>query len=289
MRKYLRQTNGFSDKGTKFAGTDDCGVNAVSQNGKYPVSCKQGAFLLCKNARANKRFHRYSGKVRSGSITLVSFTQVKQLLAHRLPGLLHHSALVSGTQVEQRLAHKQKAKVFSHLRKYLRQTNGFSDKGTKFAGTDDCGVNAVSQNGKYPVSCKQGAFLLCKNARANKRFHRYSGKVRSGSITLVSFTQVKQLPAHRLAWLCRHAVLVSGTQVEQWLAQIRADNCPRLDEEKVFSRMRKYLRQTNGFPDQSKSLPGPAHNVFWIFAVFIGGATGGPPRFAGGMKGSADV
>ena len=93
-------------------------------------------------------------------------------------------------------------KVFSRMRKCLRQTNGFSDKGTEFAGTDYCGVNAVSQNGKYPVFCKQGAFLLCKNARANKRFHRYSGKVRSGPLSLASVTQVKQ-----------------------WLAQIRADDC----------------------------------------------------------------
>ena len=117
-------------------------------------------------------------------------------------------------------------------------------------------ASAVSQNGKYPVSCKQGAFLLCKNARANKRFHRYSGKVRSGPLSLVSGTQVKQWLAHRLPGLLHHSTLVSATQVEQWLAQIRADDCPRSDEAKVFSRMRKYLRQTNGFSDKGTKFAG---------------------------------
>ena len=142
-------------------------MNAVSQNGKYPVSCKQGAFLLCKNARANKRFHRYSGKVRSGPIMLVSFTQVKQLPAHRLAWLCRHAVLVSGTQVKQWPAHKQKAKVFSHLRKYLRQTNGFSDKGTKFSGAgaqrvlDFCGFYWRGDRWSPPFCRRNERFRRC--------------------------------------------------------------------------------------------------------------------------------
>ena len=51
----LRGTGGFNRVRTAYRTKYAyCGVNAVSQNGKYPVSCKQGAFLLCKNARANK-------------------------------------------------------------------------------------------------------------------------------------------------------------------------------------------------------------------------------------------
>ena len=101
LRKCIRQTNGFSDKGTEFAEAHDVRVNAVSPS-----------LLSCL---------RYTSETIAGADT--------------------------------------KAKVFSRLRKCVRQINGVSDKRKTFAVTCADANKQCRQN--IPVGFEPHRDILC--------------------------------------------------------------------------------------------------------------------------------
>ena len=130
-------------------------------NGGVTDTPASPARVLCRTYQSNPLFKETSiSASRKCLRQTTGFSDKERSLPGRTTftrsGLLHHSALVSGTQVKQWLAHNQKARVFSHLRKYIRQTNGFSDKlrslpghiaGAPFADAAD--AKAAKENGYF--------------------------------------------------------------------------------------------------------------------------------------------